>query len=360
MRQRCCLYGVPDYMSYYETARMTSIGPLVSVVIPVYNVSRYLSQCLDSVIHQTYPNIEIILIDDGSIDGCGQICDEYAGGDARVCVEHTENRGLASARNLGLEHVRGEYISFIDSDDWIEVHTLETLITTSIRTGADIVTAERRSEFDGKSIHSQRKNGNLQIFQGDEILAAYARGIFGDVVWNKLYRRECFDTIRFPDGHNYEDVFTTPRVLAAVAKRDGIVAALPEELFHFRMRQSSITHSPSLGNLLDCWMAYHWKFEALPEHEEKLVAGCYMAIGRMWRAYHGLSKEEKAEAAVAIREMRDFSRKCFPLVMKGEYSRWTKMVCIASQFKSPVVMGICGCWGWGLFKYRNAKNRLFD
>ena len=105
--------------------RYTTNERLVSVIIPVYNVSRYLPQCFDSVTSQTYRNLEIIVIDDGSTDDSGIICDQYAEKDDRIHVIHTDNRGLASARNLGLENVSGEYISFIDSDDWIEPHAID-------------------------------------------------------------------------------------------------------------------------------------------------------------------------------------------------------------------------------------------
>ena len=120
---------------------------LVSVIIPVYNVSRYLPQCFESVISQTYRNLEIIVIDDGSTDDSGSICDQYAEKDDRIHVIHTDNRGLASARNLGLENVSGKYILFIDSDDWIEPQTIETFIGAALKTEADIVIARYCSEY---------------------------------------------------------------------------------------------------------------------------------------------------------------------------------------------------------------------
>lgn len=353
-------YDVGDCMSYCETARITVGGPLVSVVIPVYNVSRYLPQCMDSVIRQTYRNMEIILVDDGSTDGSGRICDEYAQRDARVCVVHSLNKGLASARNLGLDHIRGEYISFVDSDDWIEPHTIETLISTAINTGADIAVAGRCSEYIGKTVSTQKKDYDIKVFQGEEILEAYAKGVFYDVVWNKLYCRECFDRITFPDGHNYEDVFTTPSLLGDAAEQGKKVAAVSEELFHFRMRKSSITHTYSLGNLVDCWEAYHRKFEVMPEYKELLLSSCYMAIGRMWRTYCGLSREERAEAASVVRKMQELSREQFLLVMKGNYSRITKLICLVSQSRAAVVLWGCYFWGRGCSLNRNAKYRLFE
>ena len=110
-----------------ETGKNTETASLVSIVIPVYNVSSYLAECLESVINQSYYNIEIIIIDDGSTDGSDSICDRFAQYDDRICVIHTDNRGLSSARNLGLEKCRGSYLMFVDSDDWIEHHSVETL-----------------------------------------------------------------------------------------------------------------------------------------------------------------------------------------------------------------------------------------
>ena len=124
-----------------EAEGFNTDDPLVSVIIPVYNVSRYLLQCLDSVISQTWRNLEIIIIDDGSTDGSGRICDQYADRDDRIKVIHSPNRGLSAARNLGLENLKGQYIAFVDSDDLIEPHAIETLIRTALLTESHIVTA---------------------------------------------------------------------------------------------------------------------------------------------------------------------------------------------------------------------------
>ena len=121
--------------------------PLVSIIIPVYNISRYLPQCLDSVISQTYQNIEIIMINDGSTDDSGSICDQYAQRDGRIHVFHTPNRGPGAARNLGLENARGQFVSFIDSDDWIGPQTIEILLGAAQETEADIVIARYCFEY---------------------------------------------------------------------------------------------------------------------------------------------------------------------------------------------------------------------
>ena len=124
---------------------------MISVIIPVYNVEPYLRKCLDSVVNQTYRNLEILVIDDGSTDGSGAICDEYAS-DRRMRIFHTENRGLSCARNLGLDEAKGEWIGFVDSDDWIEPDMYEALLKKAEETGADIVECGVFREYPGRTV----------------------------------------------------------------------------------------------------------------------------------------------------------------------------------------------------------------
>ena len=312
----------------------------VSVIIPVYNVRRYLRQCLESVISQTYQNIEILIIDDGSTDGGGRICDQYAMRDARIRVIHTDNRGLAAARNLGLENAGGTFVSFLDSDDWMELRAIEKLVTAAEQTGADIVTAGSCSEYVERSMRRGKRIERRRTYRGQEIMPAFVSGFFGHVAWNKLYRVECFNDIRYPDGHNYEDVCTTWRLMKNLAENGGVVTVLPDVLFHFRVRKSSITHIWSTTNLRDCWMAYHALYEAFPDYQEKLLPGCFIPIGRMWMSYRGYSKEEKADVEEIVREMCDFSKEHFHGVMRGKYSKYMKAVCLLSQSSGAPAMWI--------------------
>ena len=317
---------------------MNNEAPLVSVIIPVYNVRTYLPQCLDSVINQSYRNLEILIIDDGSTDGSGRICDQYARKDERIRVFHTKNRGLASARNLGLEQIHGEYISFLDSDDWMELHTIEIMLNAMTQTGSDIVVAPEYYEYIGKTRCSKNTSKTIQFFRGQEILPAFAQGLFADVVWNKLYCANVFATLRFPDGHNYEDAATTWRIMKDLASEGGIVSILPDVLFHFRMRQSSISHTKTLGNLLDRWEAYHAKYEALPEYHAQLLPACILSAGQMWIHYETFSNEERAYARTTMNQMQAFSRTHLHQVLTGEYSSYVKLACLISQWNHPIVM----------------------
>ena len=313
---------------------------LVSVIIPVYNVSRYLPQCFDSVISQTYRNLEIIVIDDGSTDDSGNICDQYAEKDDRIHVIHTDNRGLASARNLGLENVSGEYISFIDSDDWIEPQTIETFIGAALETEADIVKARYCSEYVGITVHSPMEKKNSHTYIGKDVLSAFAESKFGNVVWNKFYRAECFKDIHFPDGHNYEDIAIVWKIMKNLAENGGVVTALSDELIHYRVRKNSISHTYILNNIAESWNAYLAKYEVLPDYQDKLLAECFVPIRHMWMNYWGYSKEDKAEAQKIIQEMHSFSKKNFHRVMKGNYSKLTKMTCLLAQTSSAPAMWI--------------------
>ena len=163
---------------------MDSKGHKVSVIIPVYNVRNYVSQCLESVVRQTFQNLEIFVIDDGSTDGSGELCDGFAETDSRILVLHTENHGLSAARNLGLDHASGDYLSFLDSDDWMEPDTIETLLNTVLRTGVDVAAARRYQEFVGETVSSRTdgEHGQTEVFRSSDILPTYVTGIFSEVV----------------------------------------------------------------------------------------------------------------------------------------------------------------------------------
>jgi len=334
--------------------------PLVSVVIPVYNVSRYLSQCMDSVTGSTYQNIEIIVVDDGSTDNSGSICDRYAEKDTRIHVIHTDNRGLSAARNRGLDCINGSYVLFVDSDDWIEQNAIEVLVKTALRTEADIVKAGFRAEFVGKTVCPKPKIQCETSYHNQEIMPAFARGVFGNEVWNKLYSSDCFTIIRFPVGQNFEDVAVTWRIIKKLAENEGTITALPEELFHFRKRKSSISHSWTWKNTNDCWESYHSKFEALPEIQERLLGECFISIGHMWMSYCTFSKEEKARAEKTIQEMNAFSKRHFQTVMRGKYNKLAKMACFFSQSRRKPVLWLSFCCGKIRQNHVNKEYKLFD
>lgn len=333
--------------------------PLVSVVIPVYNVCRYVSQCLDSILYQSYANMEIMVIDDGSTDGCGRICDEYAKRDPRVIVVHTENRGLASARNLGLEKASGTFLSFVDSDDWVEPVFIERLVRTAMETKADIVCVKSCSEFVDKTVYPQIAD-DQRCFKGQNILQAFASGSIRNVMWNKLYRISCFNEIRFPDGRNYEDISTTWKLMQTLAESDALVVEIPEALYHFRNRKNSISHTQYCSNIIDYWLASLENYEGLAEYQDKVLPSCFTGIGRMWMHYSAFSKEEKIEAEPTVREMQAFSKEHFQEAMRGKYPKLIKMACLLSQWSNAYLMWLCSCGGKLRRLLTNKKSIMFE
>ena len=336
------------------------ITPVVSVVIPVYNVSLYLTQCLESVIYQTYRNLEIIVIDDGSTDDSARICDEYAKQDPRIRVLHTGNRGLASARNLGLLSASGLYIAFLDGDDWYELQTIDTLVKTALQTEADIVVAYSSREYISKTFFPSAIHKSVQVYCGQDIMPAFTAGLFENVVWNKLYHADCFKSICFPEKHNYEDVATTWKLMKNLEETNGRISIVPEVLFHFRMRKSSITHSGTYNNILDSWVAFHGKYESLPDYQDMLLPECMRSIGKMWRNYWSFSKEDKEKAHSTLNEMRLFSQLNYHRVLRGKYSSITKAICFLSQSSVRPILFMCFYGGSVRSAYKNAIYKMYD
>ncbi|MBO6205653.1 MAG: glycosyltransferase [Lachnospiraceae bacterium] len=214
-------------------------NPLVSVIIPVYNVEAYLKECIESVLSQTYQNLDIIIVDDGSTDRSGEMCDDIV--DERVRVVHQANAGLSAARNHGIELAKGEIISFIDSDDVISHYMIENMAKAMVRENVDIVCCDytRRCE--------ELWQGSECI--GDRLSKEYAISHFLDdkgyrpFAWNKLYRIELFKRIRYPVGEYYEDIKTTYMLMKEATSVYYIHAAL----YYYRQRSDAITGTKDSG-----------------------------------------------------------------------------------------------------------------
>lgn len=182
------------------------MNKMVSVIIPVYNVEKYLNRCLDSVIQQSYRNIEIILIDDGSTDNSGHICDEYSKIDSRICVFHKSNGGLSEARNLGLDHVHGDFITFIDSDDFVSKWYIEYLITLIKKHNADMAVCQYRESADDSYEFLLRPEDKELICNRKQAFEHYCyQKKIAQNAWGKMYAREIYRETRFTKGILYED-----------------------------------------------------------------------------------------------------------------------------------------------------------
>ncbi len=211
---------------------------LVSLVLPVYNIEEYLPTCMDSVLSQTYYNLQIILVDDGSTDGSPKLCDYYAQKDSRVLVYHKTNGGLSDARNFGISKATGEFISFIDPDDFIDLDYVKYLVTLIDDYKTDLSICQHRVIF---------PNGEIKDlgFEGSEVMPseiAIKRMLYHDVVdtsaWGKLYKRELFEGIEFPFGMNYEDICTTYKLF----DRSRSIACGNNSKYSYIIRSSSIVN----------------------------------------------------------------------------------------------------------------------
>lgn len=224
--------------------------PLISIIIPIFNVEKYLKDCISSVVNQTYTKTEIILIDDGSTDLSPIICDDIAKGDKRICVIHKKNGGLSDARNFGIEICKGEYITFIDSDDMVALNYIETLYEAiSSDGGCDLAVAQKNYmtesgllKIKGNKHHISFINGKIKCMT--EFLT---KETIGTTAWGKLYKRNLFAKIRYPYGKYHEDVYTTYKIIAQSNK----IAICDDTIYYYRLREGSIMNQQFQAKHLD-------------------------------------------------------------------------------------------------------------
>lgn len=216
--------------------------PKLSIMVAVYGAEKYLAESLDSILASTYTDFELILVDDGSPDGCGKICDEYANNHARVRTIHKKNGGLASARNAGLDMARGDFVGFVDNDDRVLPQMFERMISELESENADIVCCGMRLlRNDGVVTPFKPWPQEKEVYEGADclkLLLDSERGC-GDFYMNKVYRRELFDGIRLPEGKVFEDIFS----MHLVFERSKKTIFLPEGLYEYRLLPNSLSHS---------------------------------------------------------------------------------------------------------------------
>lgn len=217
---------------------------LISVIVPIYNVEKYLTKCIESIINQTYENLEIILVDDGSPDNCPIICDEYAKRDSRVKVIHKKNGGLSDARNTGLDIATGEYIMFIDSDDFVEIDMMESMMNNMIDNNVDLVVCNIKYIYDNsEKVKYNQKNKVLDKY---EAMQEYIKdGIVQAVAWNKLYKRNLINDMRYKVGKINEDEFFTYKIVDRTNK----IYYNSKPFYNYVQRNTSIMGTYSIKRL---------------------------------------------------------------------------------------------------------------
>lgn len=219
--------------------------PLISVIVPVYKVEPYLEKCVESILAQTYSNLEIILVDDGSPDNCGKICDMLKQKDLRVCVIHKTNGGLSSARNTGVDNAHGEYIGFVDSDDTIEPYMYEKLYNAIKRDGTKLAVCAINYVYDDGKVLRKPANGKDVILNFTQaIIEMNSHRIFDMATWSKLYHRELFNNLRFPIGKLSEDYYLMFRIFERAQR----VSYVDTPCYNYLQRKNSITRSDKINH----------------------------------------------------------------------------------------------------------------
>lgn len=215
---------------------MSKHSALISIIVPAYNVERYIRKCLESVCNQTYRNIEILVVDDGSTDETGAICDEFAAKDCRVKVVHNENHGVGAARNTALNSATGELIGFVDSDDWTEPDMFKTLYNLLIDNDADISICSYYREKKGRVKPMFNDGKTFRLTKKQALSQLVTDKTYKNYLWNKLFRRSLFDGIQFPERTHYEDVAVLYRIFAKASR----FACINKPLYHHLFRRGSI------------------------------------------------------------------------------------------------------------------------
>jgi len=278
---------------------------LVSIIIPVYNTMDYLDRCVTSALCQTHQNTQIILINDGSTDGCGDKCDEYAAREPRVVVIHQENAGQSAARNTGLDHATGQWITFLDSDDYISRYFIEYNLTACLQHDADIAISEYLVDYDGNLAEDGFKWTNqIERFSTREALIHHfgKRGALFNVVCSKLYRASIWNDLRFPVGFIWEDLFVSHRMFYNAKT----VVVLDAHLYAYYMAPGSTMRKPfSLKRLdaLEAWKEGVRFFEQVEQHDFSNIARRVLC-NRLFDAY-GLCKKQLPDERNIQKQLRD-------------------------------------------------------
>ena len=281
---------------------MEKNGPLISVIVPVYDVEKYLPKCLDSLLAQTWRNLEIIVVDDGSPDGSWDIMQDYARRDSRIQLRRQKNGGLSAARNAGLELARGEWIGFMDSDDYAAPEMYETLYRAATEHDAQMAVCSLAYVTpEGRPIPRTSPITKDEVQTGREALQRLSgpQNWYYVTVMNRLYRRSLFENIRFPEGRLHEDEFTAHLFYWQCER----VAFVKKALYYYVQRSGSIMHTESVRNRVDGADGMMERADFALEHEMYILAfaACNGALGRIVSARGGTPEERQALAQVTER-----------------------------------------------------------
>lgn len=307
--------------------------PLISVIVPVYNVERYLIDCVDSIITQSYENLEIILVDDGSTDNSGIICDSYLSKDARVRVIHQDNRGLSAARNSGIDISKGEYIGFVDSDDCIHPEMYGRLLKDIIDYDVLLSFCQFKRFKDGGLIEEPSLNKNASLYSPHDVIYESLVGERWWEAWTKLYHRSLFSSLRFPEGRTNEDYAIMMFIYDLCEK----VAVNWNHLYFYRLREGSITTSSINSHKFDqiqnsqevlSYMKEHYPDCVQPAEAILLTA----AQGLLTKLYNGRYKGFEDQEINLYKVIKE----CSPSFISNGYISITQRVLLFAASVHPL------------------------
>lgn len=298
---------------------------MISVIVPVYQVEKYLTDCVHSILNQTFQDIELILVDDGSPDQCGKMCDNFAMMDKRVKVIHKLNGGLSDARNAGIEVAKGDYLTFIDSDDFVEKDMLKSLHSKVLEVNGEIAACCLYNYFDEtKQRIPQAKEGQNFVITGEEAVRMLleSKVLFG-YSCGKLYHKSIFSTIRFPIGKHYEDAFIILKLFAQAK----IVYVTTDAKYYYRQRQGSITNQGFNPGDMDHVEAFaqnvNYIQQTYPQYIKQAECRLY------WVKLHVLDKmlrTPKAEEIAQYKPLLDVVKQDFWGMMGNPHLSWKRKI----------------------------------
>ena len=324
--------------------------PIISVIVPVYKVEKYLDKCVLSIINQTFRDYELILVDDGSPDSCGQQCEAYKEKDSRIRVIHKENGGLSSARNAGLDAATGEYVSFIDSDDFISPNMLEILYTGICFNKADMAACGINNVYgdlmrpqcrERKTFYCDGETAFGKIMEGNEIPAS---------ICNKMIRKDVIGSLRFPEGRLYEDAFFTAELMQKIHK----VWVTTEPLYYYVHRKKSITTESFHAKGMDVIYAYEKNMEVVKEHYPALIVnGEFRLLWGYFVVLDRILNVPEYKLVPEYKQVKDYLKEHWVQVLKNPY--FTK-----SRKIGMVFLKINAGFYRKLVRMKQRKEELYD
>ena len=299
----------------------------ISIIVPVYKVERYLENCIESIINQTFKDFELILVDDGSPDRCGLICDNYAKKDERIKVIHKKNEGLSAARNSGIQIAKGEYIAFVDSDDCINKNMYETLYDTAIENKSDIVVCDYKNIYENNEEY-ENISEKISLIENLTNMEALNRlyeldGVIYVVAWNKLYKRHLFEKFKYDKGRLHEDEFIIHKLLY----NSKIITYVPLKLYYYTQRNDSITGKKNIKNKLDVLDAFRERLKFMDKNNLKKLAkkSSKVYIKYFFDTYYDIKNNHKDSKDKLYLLRRDYIKVLY-IVLKNIDYNWKEKI----------------------------------